>query len=63
MQFGQIATERVGHDMPNFLPWLLDGADADTTGHVLRFIPEPVQQTYRKEWQPAYAAKDWWAEA
>jgi Hemerythrin HHE cation binding domain len=63
MQFGQAATERVGPNMPNFLPWLLDGADEATTARVLRFIPEPVQQAYRSEWLPAYAAKDWWAEA
>jgi hypothetical protein len=28
---------------------------------VLGRMPEPVQQTYRDEWQPAYAAKDGWA--
>ena len=63
MQFGQTATERVGANMPNFLPWLLDGADEDMTARVFGIIPEPVQQMYRTEWQPAYAAKDWWAEA
>jgi hypothetical protein len=63
MQFGQAAAERVGPNMPNYLPWLLDGADADTTAHVLGVMPEPVRQTYRQEWQPAYAAKDWWAGA
>ena len=31
MQFGQTATERVGPNMAKFLPWLLDGADEDTT--------------------------------
>jgi Tfp pilus assembly protein FimV len=63
MQFGQTAAERVGPNMPNYLPWLLDGADEDTTARVLGVLPEPVQQTYREEWQPAYAVKDWWAEA
>jgi iron-sulfur cluster repair protein YtfE (RIC family) len=63
MQFGQTAAERVGPNMPNYLPWLLDGADDATTTGVLRFIPEPVQQTYREEWRPTYAAKDWWAKA
>ena len=63
MQFGQAAAERVGPNMPNYLPWVLDGADEDTTARVLGVMPEPVQQTYRKEWQPAYAANDWWAEA
>jgi Tfp pilus assembly protein FimV len=61
MRFGQTAAERVGPNMPNYLPWLLDGADDDTTARVLSVMPEPVQETYRKEWQPAYAAKDWWA--
>jgi len=61
MAFGQGATERVGPDMPRFLPWLLDGADADTTARVLGRIPEPVQQTYRNEWRPAYAKLDRWA--
>ena len=63
MHFGQTASERVGPNMPNYLPWLLDGADEATTARVLRFIPGPVQRTYREEWRPAYAAKDWWAEA
>ena len=47
--------------MPQFLPWLLDGADENTTVRVLGRMPEPVQHTYRDEWQPAYAAKAWWA--
>jgi Hemerythrin HHE cation binding domain len=63
MHFGQVAAERVGPNMPNYLPWVLDGADEDTTARVLGVMPEPVQQTYRNEWQPAYAAKDWWAQA
>ena len=63
IQFGQAAAERVGPNMPNYLPWLLDGADADTTGRVLGVMPAPVQQTYRNEWQPAYSAKRWWTEA
>jgi hypothetical protein len=63
IQFGQAAAERVGPNMPNYLPWLLDGADADTTGRVLGVMPVPVQQTYRNEWQPAYAAKHWWTES
>lgn len=61
MAFGQGATERVGPDMPQYLPWLLDGADAELTETVLGRIPEPVQQAYRNEWQPAFAAQDWWA--
>jgi hypothetical protein len=47
--------------MPSFLPWLLDGADAGRTKAVLGRHPDQAQQAYRNEWQPAYAAKNWWA--
>jgi Hemerythrin HHE cation binding domain len=58
---GQGAAERVGPDMPRFLPWLLDRADEDTSARVLGGIPEPVQQAYRNEWRSAYANLDGWA--
>jgi hypothetical protein len=61
MAVGQGSTERVGPDMPRFLPWVLDGADEDTSARVLGRIPEPVQQAYRNEWRPAYAKLDGWA--
>ncbi len=61
MQFGEASAARIGPDLPTFLPWLLDGADADRTAAILGGLPEPAQQAYRNEWQPAYAAKDWWA--
>jgi hemerythrin HHE cation binding domain-containing protein len=63
MTFGMTATQRVGPNMPKFLPWLLDGADDDMTARVLAIVPPPVADTYRAEWQPAYAAQDWWAVA
>jgi hypothetical protein len=61
MTFGITATQRVGPNMPQFLPWLLDGADDDMAARVLAIVPPPVAETCRNEWQPAYAAKDWWA--
>jgi Hemerythrin HHE cation binding domain len=61
MQFGEASAEKVGPDMPTFLPWLLDGADYERTKAILGHLPEPAQQTYRHDWQPIYAAKDWWA--
>ena len=39
MTFGQTATERVSPNMPQFLPWLLDGADENTTVRVLGRCP------------------------
>jgi hypothetical protein len=61
MAFGESSAEKVGSDMPTFLPWLLDGADGERTKSLLGHLPEPVQQSYRNEWQPAYAGKNWWA--
>jgi len=58
---GEAATKALGPDGPRFFPWLLDGVDAETTERLLGMLPEPVQQTYRNEWQPAYAAVDRWA--
>lgn len=60
IQFGEASVARIGADMPTLLPWVLDGADAERTKAVLGVLPEPVQQAYRNEWQPAYAAKNWW---
>ena len=59
--FGQESAQRVGADMPRFLPWVLEGADDDTTAHLLGVIPEPVRQTYEHEWRRTYAAIDRWA--
>jgi hypothetical protein len=61
MQHGEASAEKIGPDMPTFLPWLLDRADGECTKAILGHLPEPAQQDYRNEWQPAYAAKDWWA--
>jgi iron-sulfur cluster repair protein YtfE (RIC family) len=59
--FGKTAVERLGPDMPRFLPWLLEGAEPERQAAVFKYIPEPVQQLYRNDWQPAFASKDWWA--
>ena len=60
MQFGEASAGKVGPDMPTFLPWLLDGADAQRTEAILDHLPEPARQAYRNEWLPAHAAKTWW---
>ena len=61
MQFGEAGAARIGPHMPSFLPWLLDGADAERTSAILSHLAEPAQLTYRSAWRPAYAARDWWA--
>jgi hypothetical protein len=61
MAFGRGSTQRIAADMPRSLPWVLDGADEDTTTHLLGIIPASVRQTYENEWRPTYAAVDRWA--
>ena len=60
MQFGQASAATIAPDMPIVVPWMLDGADDDCAKRVLGLLPEPAQQTYWNEWQPAYAAKNSW---
>lgn len=62
-QFGEAAMTRFHPDTPTFLPWLLAGTDENRTRRVVGYLPEPVQQNLRDDWQPSYAAKDWWAAA
>ena len=61
MTFGVAGQQALGPNMPRFLPWVLDGASAETTERILDRIPESVQQAYENEWRPAYAALDRWA--
>jgi hypothetical protein len=61
MKIGQAIAQQVGPDMPTYLPWLLEGADDDTTTRVLAVIPPPVQETYADQWRPAFAGADRWA--
>jgi Hemerythrin HHE cation binding domain len=61
MRFGEASAQKVGPDMPTFLPWLLDGADDDRAKAMLNHLPEPAQQSFLNDWKPTYAAKNWWA--
>jgi iron-sulfur cluster repair protein YtfE (RIC family) len=37
-----------------YLPWVLDGAAAETTTGVLRILPPPARLLYRRVWEPRY---------
>lgn len=52
--------KRVADDVHRYLPWVLEGASSDVTAAVLGMLPPPVRQTYRDEWQPAYANLPLW---
>jgi hypothetical protein len=58
--FGQAAVQALGPDGPRYFPWLLDGADEETTQRVLGVLPEPVRAACRNEWIPAYEEQDLW---
>jgi hemerythrin-like domain-containing protein len=51
---------RVAGDVHRYMPWLLDGASPDITAMVLGMLPPAVRQTYRDEWQPAFAGLTLW---
>ena len=59
-QFGQAAIAKFGADMPTLWPWLLADVDPARAEKVLTLLPDPARESYRNEWQPAYAAKEWW---
>jgi iron-sulfur cluster repair protein YtfE (RIC family) len=58
--FGVVHASRMGPDVPRLTPWMLDGADEQTTAAILALLPEPLRAAYRDQWQPAYAALDRW---
>jgi hemerythrin-like domain-containing protein len=58
--FGELHSARIGPDVQRLLPWLLDGASAETSAATLSRLPEPVRIAYRDTWQPAYAGADLW---
>ncbi len=60
-QFGMEHTKRIGAGIAQYMPWLLDSASPERTAAVLAILPPPVRETYRNEWQPAYAELDLWA--
>ena len=61
VHFGEAGLARLRPDMPTFLPWLLSGTNDERASGVLGYLPGPIQASLRDEWQPAYAATDWWA--
>ena len=61
VRFGEAGMASLRPDMPTFLPWLLSGTTGERASGVLGYLPAPVQANLRDEWQPAYAATDWWA--
>jgi hypothetical protein len=58
--FAHAHGERLGGDAPMYMPWLLNGASAQTLDAVLGNFPPPLLVAYREQWAPRYAALTIW---
>ncbi|MEP7020035.1 MAG: hemerythrin domain-containing protein [Pseudonocardiales bacterium] len=53
--FGQHMRSSIGRKgAQTYFPWLLDGADEQTTRHILALLPLPARILYRRSWLPKY---------
>jgi hypothetical protein len=58
--FGAAHRDRIGDDVPTYLPWLLDELPADRTAKVLTGLRPEIRTAYETEWLAAYAARPRW---
>ncbi|MEV3986219.1 hemerythrin domain-containing protein [Nonomuraea sp. NPDC049758] len=58
--FGQVHAQRIGPDVPRLLPWLLEGANEQTTATLLAPLPDPARTAFTTQWQPAYTTQARW---
>jgi hypothetical protein len=56
MTFGQASAQRMGPDMPSYMPWLIDDVAEDEATHLLSLVLSPVRQVYADQWRPAFLA-------
>lgn len=59
-RFGAEHAQRVGARMPQYMPWLLDGANEEDVATALRPLPEHLKPVYRDVWLPAYVGLNRW---
>ncbi|GAA4695521.1 hemerythrin domain-containing protein [Phytohabitans rumicis] len=59
-RFGQLHGTRVGADASRYLPWVLDGMNAERIAIIVGRMPEPIRTAYENEWRKAYAELDLW---
>lgn len=61
-QFARVQSGRLRGDEARYMPWLLNGADPQTTDAIIGNFPPPLLAAYRDQWKPKYAALDVWNE-
>jgi hemerythrin-like domain-containing protein len=59
--FTEVHRSRIGADVPQYLPWLLDSASPASAAAVLNLLPLNVRGTYTGDWQPAYTGLELWS--
>lgn len=53
--FGKHIRQQVGMSgAAEYLPWVLDGADAEVQRTILGLLPAPARLIYRRAWEPKY---------
>ncbi|GII82215.1 hypothetical protein Ssi03_02050 [Sphaerisporangium siamense] len=60
-RFGEEHRARVGTGVPRYLPWVLDGIDAERAARILGGMPERLRAAYHDAWRPAYAGSALWS--
>lgn len=60
--FSEIHRQRIGAQVSQYLPWLLDGVSDDAAAAILARLPEPARAAYRNAWRDAYAQLDLWGD-
>ncbi|WP_234327898.1 hemerythrin domain-containing protein [Streptomyces sp. NRRL F-2664] len=59
--FSQVHAHHIGRDAPLLLPWLLDGADQQTSARLLAPLPPKTYVACTTQWIPAYRALLRWS--
>jgi len=58
--FARVHGQRLLGDAPVYMPWLLDGAGAETETAFLANVPPQLAGGYRGGWAADYAARKLW---
>ncbi|MDF5753630.1 hemerythrin domain-containing protein [Spongiactinospora sp. TRM90649] len=59
-RLGARQRERIGGDVPRYLPWLLDDLEPERVAAILGGMPAEIRTAYDKEWSVAYGRLILW---
>lgn len=61
-RLGRRQAEKIGGEVPRYLPWLLDELEPRRAAAIMARMPEQIRTAYHDEWRAAYADLDPWRE-